>query len=356
MNELSDPDVSELHQQAKKKVASVSENIGKYENWRKTINENIQEHLECIRVSEELKDVEAVIQDEEGSGRGSLKELESEMKSEEATLEQKKKAVTDLQTLMTVVSSIQVAAKRVWDKMGDVKSKKSKLDYSYMGSHDDPRDLKTVESDLAKSSDLKEAVYTDINKLNNEQTQLNDKISRITNQAASAEKNAREKEEAFKRDQESAKRKDELNDELKRLAEEDKELDKQVRNPYSRDVIYSSDFLFSHDTHSLLNICQSLPLRTQLLQKESDMKRTRDDNAKIDESLSNQLKDFERDVDKLKDVSEKIDQYQRSNKEMEIANVDKKLRVNAGDIINGEEKLVEMKPQLESLRRAAEDG
>jgi len=86
------------------------------------------------------------------------------------------------------------------------------------------------------------------------------------------------------------------------------------------------------------------------------MKRTRDDNAKVEESLSNQLKDFERDVDKLKDVSEKIDQYQRSNKEMEIANVDKKLRVNAGDIINGEEKLVEMKPQLESLRRAAEDG
>jgi len=86
------------------------------------------------------------------------------------------------------------------------------------------------------------------------------------------------------------------------------------------------------------------------------MKRTRDDNAQVEESLSNQLKDFERDVDKLKDVSEKIDQYQRSNKEMEIANVDKKLRVNAGDIINGEEKLVEMKPQLESLRRAAEDG
>lgn len=92
------------------------------------------------------------------------------------------------------------------------------------------------------------------------------------------------------------------------------------------------------------------------MQKESDIKRMRDDNARVDESLSNQLKDFERDVDKLKDVSEKIDQYQRSNKEMEIANVDKKLRLNAGDIISGEEKLVEMKPQLESLRRAAEDG
>lgn len=92
------------------------------------------------------------------------------------------------------------------------------------------------------------------------------------------------------------------------------------------------------------------------MQKESDITRMRDDNAKVDESLSNQLKDFERDVDKLKDVSEKIDQYQRSNKEMDIANVDKKLRLNAGDIIGGEKKLVEMKPQLESLRRAAEDG
>lgn len=251
INELSDPDVSELHQQAKKKVASISENLGKYENWRKTINENIQDHLECIRVSEELKDVEAVIQDEEGGGRGSLKKLESEMKSEEVTLEQKKMAVTDLQTLMTVVSSVQIAAKRVWDKMGDVKSKKSKLNYSYMGNLDDPRDLKTVESDLAKGSDLKEAAYTDINKLNNEQTSLNDKISRITNQAASAEKNAREKEEAFKRDQESAKRKDELNDELKRLAEEDKELDKQVRNPY---VPILSDMSTTHLIFCFLTI------------------------------------------------------------------------------------------------------
>lgn len=327
MNELADPDVSELHALANNKVASYRETLEKYENWRGTINENINDSLECIRVTEELKDVETIIQDEERGGRGSFKELESEMISEEATLSEKKKDLIDLQALMTVVSTIQDAAKRVWDKMVDVKSKKSKLKYQFMGNVDDPRDLKTVEMDLAKSSELKEAAYTDINKLNNEQTALNDKISRITNQAASAEKNAREKEEAFKRDQESAKRKDELNAELKRLAEEEKELDRQ-----------------------------SLPLRTQLLQRESDIKRVRDDNAKVDESLSSQLKDFERDVDKLKDVNDKIDQYLRSNKEMEIGNVDKQLRLNASDISGGEDKLADMKPQIESLRRAAEDG
>jgi hypothetical protein len=58
----------------------------------------------------------------------------------------------------------------------------------------------------------------------------------------------------------------------------------------------------------------------------------------------------------LKDVNEKIDQYQRSNKEIEIANINKQLFLNAGDIIGGEEKLAGMKPQLESLRRTVEDG
>ena len=83
MNELADPAVSELHAMANKKVNNVRETLEKYENWRKIINENINDHLECIRVIEELKDVEAIIQDEEAGGHGSLKDLQTEMKNEE---------------------------------------------------------------------------------------------------------------------------------------------------------------------------------------------------------------------------------------------------------------------------------
>jgi hypothetical protein len=229
MNKLADPNVSELHALANNKVASYCETLEKYENWRQTINENINDHLECIHVTEELKDVEAIIQDEEGGGQGSFKKLESKMISEKVKFSEKKHALVDLQALMTVVSTFQDAVKCVHDKMVNVKSKKSKLKYQFMGNVDDPRDLTTVEMVLAKSSELKEAAYKDINKLNNEQTALNVKISHITNQATSAEKNAREKEEAFKRGQESAKRKNELNDQLKILAEEEKELNRQVR-------------------------------------------------------------------------------------------------------------------------------
>lgn len=94
-----------------------------------------------------------------------------------------------------------------------MKEKKEKLKYAfgYADLGNETRDLNTVEADLTKSNDAKEAAYTEINRLNGEQKDMNDKISRVTNQAAAADRNAREKQDAFTRDQEAAKRRDELN-------------------------------------------------------------------------------------------------------------------------------------------------
>lgn len=55
------------------------------------------------------------------------------------------------------------------------------------------------------------------------------------------------------------------------------------------------------------------------------------------------------------DVNEKIDFYIRSNKDNDINVVEQKLLHNAEDIRDGEGKLVEMKPQLESLKKQVED-
>lgn len=328
MTELADPDVSELHAMAQQKAKDARAALDRYEKWRNTISECMNEYLEYARVSEELKEVEGFINDEEGGeGIGSLKGLEQDLETEEAILAEKKEHVKELQTLMTTVNGIQDTAKRVWEKMGNVKEKKDRLKYQFFGSVDDPRDLKTVEKDLAKSSDQKEVAYTNINKLNNEQKQLNEKISRVTNQAATAERSAREKEDAFKRNQESTKRKDELNDQLKKLSERDKDIDRQM-----------------------------VPFRTQLMQKESDRDRMRDTNAQEDRTLSNNLKEFERDVDKLKGVNDKIEEYVRSNKENEINEVDRKLLHNAEDIRSGEQHMSGLKPELENLKKQVDDS
>mmetsp|Transcript_20519 Transcript_20519/g.49341 ORF Transcript_20519/g.49341 Transcript_20519/m.49341 type:complete len:1398 (+) Transcript_20519:99-4292(+) len=326
MNELADPHVSELHAMSNKKQKDVREFLERYENWRRIISEHINEHLEFTRVTEEMRELAVIIEDEEGGGRGSLKELESDLKTEEDTLGEKKELVNDLQALMTAVNGIHDNAKRMWIKMGNVKEKKEKLKYQFMGNVDDPRDLKTVEKDLTKSSDQKESAYNCINKLNNEQKQLNEKISRITNQAATAERSAREKEDAYNRDQVSSKRKDELNDQLKNMTEQDKEFDKQI-----------------------------LPIRSQLMQKESDRERMRDSNAQEDGMLGGQLKDFERDTDKLKEVNEKIEQYIRLKKSDAINEVDQKLLHSAEDIRSGEEQMTQIKPELENLKKEVED-
>ena len=41
---------------------------------------------------------------------------------------------------------------------------------------------------------------------------------------------------------------------------------------------------------------------------------------------------------------------------MEIGDVDKRLRHNAHDIASGEERLAEMKPELDNLKKLVEDG
>ncbi len=109
----------------------------------------------------------------------------------------------------------------------------------------------------------------------------------------------------------------------------------------------------------------------------------RDINAQEDGMLGSRLKDFERDVDKLKgntrfecvfhfsltiivthfmnrqfllDINAKIRYFEGSNKEGEIKNVDQALRQNALDIRGREERLVEMKPEIENLKKEVEDG
>ena len=91
---------------ASKKSQAAKESLEKYEHFRGTISETMSCVVEYNSVVEELKEVEAIIRGEEGgNGHGSLKELESDLNNEEAKLLEKKDLVTDLQSLMTLVSA-----------------------------------------------------------------------------------------------------------------------------------------------------------------------------------------------------------------------------------------------------------
>ena len=114
----------------------------------------------------------------------------------------------------------------------------------------------------------------------------------------------------------------------------------------------------------------------------------RDTNSKEDKDLGDKLKCFERDMDRLTgekqyvaflstsvltyprfnpyviplivlhktDVNDKIELYVRSNKDREVEEVDQRLLNAKEDIGDGERKLTDMKPQLESLKKQVDDG
>jgi len=98
------------------------------------------------------------------------------------------------------------------------------------------------------------------------------------------------------------------------------------------------------------------PVRTQLMQKQSDRDRLRDNNAREDGTLSSKVQDFKRGIDKLREVNDKVDEYVRSDKESQIREVERKLDENKQNIRAGEADLDKMKPQLETLKKQVEDG
>ncbi len=321
--ELSDESVSELINMGDS-AEQAGEAIERYEKWRKTISDNMHEHIEYTRIVGEIKETEALLS---GEGQAELKEVEAELKVEEEKLADKKVVANELQGLLQTVTSLHESGTRVWEKRGQVKDKKEKLELQSFAKIDDPRNLKTVEADLATSSSEKETAYTEINKLNNEQKDLNERISRVTNQAAAAERTAREKEEAYKRDQESSKRKDELNLQLQKYNSEEKELDKKLA-----------------------------PLRKAVLQKESDRTRMRDSNSHEANALADEMKYFDKDYERLREINDRVDSYEKGRKPEEMQEVERKLSHNSDSIRSEEERLVAMKPEIAHLKKQVEDS
>lgn len=148
-----------------------------------------------------------------------------------------------------------------------------------------------------------------------------------TNQAAAAEKHAREKEEAFNRDQVAKKRADELNESLQKLIEEANILDKSIH-----------------------------PLNASRLNKESQRDAMRKSNGSEETMLSEELRAFEKDAQRLQDVVDKIEEYIRSNKERDMEQIEAQLLGNLNMMKEDEGKLEAMKPVIDQLKKQVDDS
>eukprot|EP00804_Cyclotella_cryptica_P027784 CCRYP_009209-RB/>CCRYP_009209-RB protein AED:0.12 eAED:0.11 QI:270/0.73/0.68/1/0.8/0.68/16/153/1414 len=259
-------------------------------------------------INAEIRELETHI---EAEGDAELNNLKTALEKEEATAGSKKGGIQSLA-----------------EPIRGVKNKKDELKRNLLGYvGNDSRDLKRVERDITESSVAKEKAYLEISKLNNEQKSLNEKISRIANQATAAEKNARDKEDSYNRDQIAMKRQDELNELLQKLAVEETSLDKSKH-----------------------------PLHAERLKKESNRDSMRRSNEIEESRLGDELRSFEKDALRLQEIVDKIDDYIRSNKEREMEQIESRLISNAGMIKEDEAKIERLKPEIDLLKKQVDDS
>ena len=81
--------MSELHAKATEKAGDVRKVLDRYEKYKKTVSENMHEHIEYLRVIEELTEVKAII---------------AGLKNKEKALSDTKERVNKLNSLLMSVS------------------------------------------------------------------------------------------------------------------------------------------------------------------------------------------------------------------------------------------------------------
>lgn len=75
--------------------------LQKYETWRKSVSEHINEHLEYTRLLADITEIEQLI---EKDGNSEVQDLEAELQSAQSKVDEKKEVASELQQLLTAVS------------------------------------------------------------------------------------------------------------------------------------------------------------------------------------------------------------------------------------------------------------
>ena len=123
------------------------------------------------------------------------------------------------------------------------------------------------------------------------------------------------------------KRSDELNKTLQNLATEANSIDKNIN-----------------------------PLKAQMVNKESQRGVMRKSNSAEETAISEDLRTFEKDAQRLQDVVDKIEEYLRSDNERKMEQIEAQLLDNVNMIKKDEAKLDALKPVIDQLKKQVDDS
>lgn len=186
----------------------------KYEEWRRSLNDKMEDLRDFRRLREEKIRLELI-----------LEQQSDDMSTLQATLTKHKDTATainaelaELRELLDSSKQWSSDASRISEKRMQIDQKKHDmtLDTDLTG-----RDLRIVEREIADKMEEKDSFMNKINRLNKEMTALNTRVAQLSTQASNMDKIVREKEEKFAASQKNEERRVQLVDQLSKMQEED---------------------------------------------------------------------------------------------------------------------------------------
>jgi hypothetical protein len=160
--------------------------------------------------------------------------------------------------------------------------------------------------------------------------------------------NLAEKENKFATERDGAKRKESIAIELEKLAQDET---KVGFHSFALDLKVSK----AHRVSFLQLIEEIGPLRRKLQAKEQDKERIRIGAEETRQVLSSTLQLFQRDVQQLQDVIRLIEEYDMSDKEGQLKEMESERSIILNEIDEEKRRLLALQPEVEASRSVVKD-
>ena len=205
---------SSLVKAADAEVTEHNQLKARYERWRKSATEKMDDLRDFRRLREEKQKLELALEQQQDD----LNTFHVTLSEHKESAKDIKSEVDELKELLEACRRWSGDASRISEKRMQIDQKKQdmSLETAFAG-----RDLRTVEREISDQMEEKDNHMNRINRLNREMTTLNNRIATLSTQASNLDKIVREKEAKFAAAHKVEERKGQLVEQLSKMQEED---------------------------------------------------------------------------------------------------------------------------------------
>jgi len=320
IDNLSHPENSAIIQMDQNNAQLNRSAMRNYENWRNIIASNINDWLDHQRIADEIEILKATVAIDEDT-------LSSEnAKLEEATddAENQKEKHSNLLQLQDLVRRLRDEFNKIVNKKSQIATRKEEL--RLIAPRASGKNLRNTERDYNSKMEEKDALMHVITSLNQEATDLNERINQASESASRAENLVQTKMKQFEQDQEAIVKRKELNESIASCKEEESKMQDQIA-----------------------------PIRQKAKIKEQEKNKYRTAAHKELQQRSELNGKFNNDAEKISSLTKEIDDFKSGDSLGRLENIDGDINSISEDIVKKEKELRDLQPKLKAVQARVDD-